>query len=79
MDASQARRLHEDRLLALANVTGVGTGRDERTGTDVVVVYVTRKIPLAQLRPEDVVPTEVEGVPVRVVAIGDVMAQDDTP
>ncbi|WP_225858955.1 hypothetical protein [Streptomyces albicerus] len=71
MDARQARRLHEDRLMALANVTGVGTGQDEDSGEDVIVVFVTRKVPRDRLRPEDVIPDELEGVPVRVLAMGE--------
>lgn len=75
MDASQARSLHEDRLMKLANVTGVGIGKDEHTGTDVIVVFVTRKVPRDRLRDEDVVPAVLEGVPVRVLAIGEPAAQ----
>lgn len=76
MDARTARELHESRLMRLANVTGVGTGRDEHSGADVIVVFVTRKVPRDRLREEDVVPEELEGVPVRVLAVGDVTAQD---
>ncbi|MGW7414221.1 hypothetical protein [Streptomyces sp. NPDC054863] len=76
MDARQARDLHESRLLQLANVTGVGTGRDEYSGEDVIIVFVTRTVPRDRLRSEDVVPGELEGVPVRVLAIGDVESQD---
>ncbi|CAM5649435.1 hypothetical protein GCM10010329_10050 [Streptomyces spiroverticillatus] len=78
VDARQARDLHESRLLQLANVTGVSTGRDEYTGEDVIVVFVTRIVSRDGLRSTDVVPGELEGVPVRVVAIGDVEAQDDS-
>ncbi|MFC7306626.1 hypothetical protein ACFQVC_20655 [Streptomyces monticola] len=78
MDAHEARALHESRLMRLANVTGVGTGRDEHSGEDVLVVFVTRTVPRAQLRPEDVVPDELEGVPVRVLPIGHVDAQSDS-
>ena len=76
MDARRARSLHEGRLLGLPNVTGVGTGKDETTGRDVIVVFVTRKVPRDRLREEDVVPDELEGVPVRVLAIGEVTAQE---
>lgn len=65
--------------MKLANVTGVGTGRDEHSGADVIVVFVTRKVPRDRLRAEDVVPDELDGVPVRVLAIGEVHAQDDGP
>ncbi|MBD0842521.1 MULTISPECIES: hypothetical protein [unclassified Streptomyces] len=76
MDARRTRSLHEGRLLSMAHVTGVGTGRDEHTGEDVIVVFVTRKVPRDRLREEDVVPDELDGVPVRVLAIGDVSAQE---
>jgi len=62
--------------MGLPNVTGVGTGRDVVTGRDVIVVFVTRKVPRDRLRDEDVVPDELEGVPVRVLAIGEVSAQE---
>ncbi|QCX75812.1 hypothetical protein C9F11_10660 [Streptomyces sp. YIM 121038] len=75
MDARQARHLHEDQLMRLANVTGVGVGKDERSGADVIIVFVTRRVPRDRLRDEDVVPDVLEGVPVRVLAIGDVGAQ----
>ncbi|MFC4467969.1 hypothetical protein ACFPH6_26130 [Streptomyces xiangluensis] len=78
MDARQARRLHEDRLMGLAHVTGVGIGRDEDSGEDVIVVFVTHKVPRDRLRPEDVIPDELEGVPVRVLPMGDGETQDDT-
>lgn len=62
--------------MGLPNVTGVGTGKDEATGRDVIIVLVTRKVPRDRLRDEDVVPAELEGVPVRVLAIGEVSAQE---
>ena len=62
--------------MRLPNVTGVGTGKDEATGRDVIIVFVTRKVPRDRLRDEDVVPEELEGVPVRVLAIGEVSAQE---
>ncbi|WP_306322605.1 hypothetical protein [Streptomyces sp. CC224E] len=77
MDVRQARSLHESRLMRLANVTGVGTGKDEHSGEDVIVVFVSRKVPRDRLRAEDVIPESLDGVPVRVLAIGEVHAQGD--
>ncbi|MGP4052671.1 hypothetical protein [Streptomyces sp. 2A115] len=57
--------------MTLANVTGVGSGRDEDSGEDVIVVFVAHKVPRDRLRPEDVIPDELEGVPVRVLSIGE--------
>ncbi len=76
MDAHEARRLHEGRLMQLANVTGVGIGKDEHSGADVIIVFVTRAVDRDLLPADDVVPDELEGVPVRVLAIGPVDAQD---
>ncbi|MFJ2772898.1 hypothetical protein [Streptomyces sp. NPDC087300] len=62
--------------MKLANVTGVGIGRDDHSGQDVIVVFVTHRVPRDRLRDEDVIPDVLEGVPVRVLAIGEVDAQD---
>ncbi|MFE0103119.1 hypothetical protein [Streptomyces sp. NPDC059009] len=41
-----------------------------------IIVFVSQKVPRDRLRREDVVPDELDGVPVRVLAIGEVSAQD---
>ncbi|WP_369245737.1 hypothetical protein [Streptomyces sp. R41] len=41
-----------------------------------IIVFVTRKVPRDRLLQEDVVPDELDGVPVRVLAIGEVSAQE---
>ncbi len=67
---------HEQALLGKANVIGVGVGymrRDgELTGDVGLVVMVRRKVPKAELAPEDFVPPEIEGVPVDVQEVGEV-------
>ena len=69
---------HEPDLMRKANVVGVGIGLRHRegnpTGEPVIVVSVTRKVPLSQLAPGDVIPHELEGVPVDVQAIGTLRA-----
>jgi hypothetical protein len=65
---------YEEALLAKANVVGVGVGLQMRAGkpTDqvVLVVMVTRKVPRAQLAPEDYIPPLIDGVRVDVQEIG---------
>jgi hypothetical protein len=77
--AVQVKQLHEPALLAKANVLGVGVGLRQRSGmseTEVaVVVLVRRKIPAAQLAPQDRIPSEIDGVPVDVQEVGDVQAR----
>jgi len=74
-DIGSIRRRHENALLALENVVGVGTGRDE-TGSEVIDVYVQRKVPRQELDPAETIPGVLDGVPVRVVPIGEITAQD---
>jgi hypothetical protein len=72
------KRAHEAELMGKANVVGVGVGLRQRGGarTDevTVVVMVRQKVPRAQLAPADVIPTEIEGVPVDVQEVGEIVA-----
>ncbi len=82
--ADQARvqavkRAHAPSLMKKANVVGVGVGLRERggvrTGEVALVVMVRRKVPLADLAPEDVIPSTLDGVPVDVQVAGTLSAQ----
>ncbi|GIW24581.1 hypothetical protein [Meiothermus sp.] len=64
---------HTPHLMTLPNVVGVGRGEEQ--GRAVVVVLVSRKLPLAALEPHERVPKNLEGVPVRVREVGSVQAQ----
>lgn len=58
-------------LKKYANVTGTGVGfkviNGQRTSTVSIRVYVSKKLPKDQLRAEDILPEEIEGVPVDVI------------
>jgi hypothetical protein len=69
----EARRRHENELLALPNVTGVGIG--ERAGEPVIKVFVARKVPESELGPGERVPSSLDGHPVDVDEIGVVEAE----
>ena len=75
------RKKYESRLLKKANVVGVGIGyRDEDEPDEdelALVVNVTHKVPLSQLRKEDRIPSCLDGMPVRVEAIGIPRAEED--
>ena len=77
--AQAVKRAHEEELMSKANVVGVGIGLLEqsgvRTGAVGLVVMVTEKLPQTQLAPGDVIPAEIEGVPVDVQEVGKVKAQ----
>ncbi len=65
---------YEADLMRKANVVGVGIGLGQTggksTGEPVIVVSVTNKVPSSQLAPGDVIPHELDGVPVDVQAVG---------
>ena len=68
--AARVVERHAKALMALPQVTGVGVGADLATGTPVVAVYVTRKLPREQLAESDVIPSVLDGIPVTVTEIG---------
>jgi len=65
---------YEQELMQKPNVVGVGIGMRRRggrsTGELSIVVSVTRKVPPEKLLPQDVIPRELEGVPVDVQEVG---------
>jgi hypothetical protein len=65
---------HEAELLRKANVVGVGVGLRSHEGrfTDelAIVVSVRQKLPRSALRAQDVIPVELDGVPVDVQELG---------
>lgn len=77
MDAQQVRRRHENELMSLPNVNGVSVVTDPATRSEAIVVYVTRKVPRAQLRQDELIPGELEGIPIQVEEIGHVTAQNE--
>ena len=65
---------HEADLMRKAYVVGVGIGLRQvggkPTGEPAIVVSVTHKMPLSQLGSGDVIPRELEEIPVDVQAVG---------
>ena len=74
MDIASVQKKHEDKLMKLPNVTGVGIG--EKDGEKVINVYVTHKVPLSALKPDEVIPTNLDGYAVDVQELGVVTAQN---
>ena len=70
---------YERRLLRKKNVVGVGIGLRQRAGalTDemVLTVMVREKQAQSALRPRDMIPSELDGVPVDVQEVGTIVAQ----
>jgi len=69
---------HQLELLNKPNVVGVGIGfrhrRGRRTSEAAIVVSVTEKVPESDLAADEVIPEELEGVPVDVQATGPIRA-----
>jgi hypothetical protein len=70
----RVKQKHEAELLQKRNVVGVGIGRRQaspgESGEPVIVVSVTHKVPRHQLLPHDLIPQELDGVPVDVRSVG---------
>lgn len=77
--ARKIKEAHQDSLMRKANVVGVGIGFAKRgqqaTKQIALVVMVSQKLPREALDPEDILPTEIEGVPVDVQETGTLHAQ----
>ena len=72
--ARDVRARYEQELLRYPNVVGVTTGIRTRQGAPTrepcLVVYVERKVPAESLASDELLPAEIEGVPVDVVQTG---------
>lgn len=66
-------RKHEEQVMQLLNVTGIGIG--QKAGKDVIKVFVTRKLPESALQPDEIIPKTLEGYQTDVEEIGIVTAQ----
>jgi len=77
--ARAVKQAHEQELLSKANVVGVGVGLRKRgnrqTGDVAIVVMVRKKVPAAGLLQQDIIPAEIDGVPVDVQEVGDFQVQ----
>lgn len=75
---AEVKEVSKGNLMAMQNVVGVGVGfketGGERTGDYALVVLVERKLPLAALAPNAVLPKNVSGVNVDVIEVGELRA-----
>lgn len=77
--AKAVKRAHEQSLLAKPNVVGVGIGfrvqKKRHTNVIAIIVMVSHKLPANQLKPAELIPTEIDGIPVDVQETGELQAQ----
>jgi len=76
--ARQVSRAHSDALLAKPNVVAVGVGYREGSQSELMlVVMVEQKLPLSALAEDEIVPSEIDGLPVDIRVVGEVSAQGE--
>jgi len=63
----QVQERHQEELMALDGVVGVGSGLEERSGRTVLKVYVAQKTPALQ----DRIPSQLDGYPVQIEVTGE--------
>jgi hypothetical protein len=73
MSIESVKDQHEEHLMQLPNVTGVGIG--EKGGKQVIKVFVTHKVPAADLRADEIIPQMIEEYQVDVEESGTITAQ----
>jgi len=71
---ADVRARHESELLEYPHVVGVSEGvrtkQGKPTSEHCLVILVDQKVPADQLAPNEILPSEVEGVPLDVVEVG---------
>jgi len=77
--AQHVKEIYQEQLMAKANVVGVGVGlrhvSGKRTEDVALIVMVSKKVPEAQLAPQDIIPGQIEGVPIDIREVGKIEAQ----
>lgn len=73
MSIEEIKQLHENQLLELPNVVGVGIG--EKDGKPAIKVFVNQKVPADSLKPAEIIPKRLEQDDVDVEEIGNVVAE----
>lgn len=77
--AKDVKARHEQELMRQPGVVGVGIGLRQRRGQYhhdevCIVITVRRKLAPADINPVELLPAELEGVPVDVQEVGDITA-----
>lgn len=62
-----------------SHVVGIGIGKKkvETIYVRCINIYVTKKLPEEELSKDEIIPEEIEGVPTRVIEVGEVKTHND--
>jgi hypothetical protein len=78
--AEDVKARYQEEILTRSNVVGVGVGLRNRAGVFTnevaIIVMVSKKRLRADLSVEDLLPVEIEGVPVDVQEVGEISLHD---
>jgi hypothetical protein len=76
--ARAVKEAYQSDLLSKANVVGVGVGFQRKGGQQTkdigLVVMVSKKLPEATLAQRDILPQQIEGIPIDVQEVGEIKA-----
>jgi hypothetical protein len=76
--AEQVKQRYQAEILSKTNVIGVGVGLRSRGGVFTnevaIIVMVSKKVVRTELPADEVLPTELDGVPVDVQEVGEISA-----
>ncbi len=75
MSIEAAKMKHEEKILRLPNVTGIGIG--EKARKKVIKVFVTHKVPENALKVHEIIPKSLDGYETDVEEIGVVTIQTE--
>lgn len=75
IDIESVKRKYEESLLLLPNVVGIGIG--ELRGKQVIKVFVTQKLHVSGLKPNEIIPKVLDEYEIDVEEIGTVIAQNN--
>ena len=77
--AYKIKKAHETELMSKPNVIGVGVGLKTKDGiqTEItsLIILVSKKLPKIELSVEDLVPDEIEGIPIDVMEVGQIKTE----
>ena len=77
--AYKIKKAYEQELMAKPNVIGVGVGLKIKDGVQTdktsLIILVSKKIPEIELSAEELLPEEVEGIPVDVLEVGQIKTE----
>ena len=74
MKIESVMRKHEEQVMQLPNVTGIGIGK--KGGKNVIKIFVTHKVPESSLEYHEIIPKLLDGYETDVEETGVVTAQE---